>query len=75
MSVRCVACNTELHDSQMVSKREVEIEDGKIETFYEDMCHTCRGKSRLDYSILEREYPFDDLTDGMTPSTGFSDDY
>lgn len=76
MSTRCTACNAKLHDNQVGYVREIELEDEETIFIIEDLCTSCRNASTLDINILEKEYQFDNLTDGVaTPSAGFSDDY
>ena len=74
MSTRCTACNVALLDNLVGYKREIELEDGGFLEIEEDLCNKCRTASTLKINILEKEYQFDNLSDGLTPSTGFSDE-
>lgn len=77
--MRCISCNRMLTDTERLSVKyaiDEENPDVLIKTDEpEDMCFRCRGKAAEQYSILDREYAFEDLTSGITKPAGFSDNY
>ena len=89
MCTRCVACNTELHDNEMLTKRSIELRDAIMEMddgnlahdlvesleMYEDMCNHCRSITFSQYNILDKEYEHSMVTEGVGDCAGFSDNY
>lgn len=72
---RCKCCDRRLSDMEMVSTFTVEDENGNELEIQDDICFLCRVASEETYGYYNREYPFEDLTSGITVSKGFSDNY
>ena len=76
--MRCKSCNVILTQSEMLSSTYYGDDSGeeiiKVDE-PDELCFNCRTISKTTDKYTDKEYQFDDLTGGMTPSHGFSDNY
>lgn len=74
---RCRCCDKKLSEVELMSSTYVTDENGNEIKINEpdDFCFNCRVESSSKNNYTEREYQFEDLSSGLTPSYGFSDNY
>lgn len=80
--MRCKSCDVILTQAEMLSSTYYgnesddlyDLEIIKIDE-PDELCFNCRTMAKTTYKYTDREHQFDELTGGLTPSHGFSDDY
>ena len=70
--MRCKCCNKMMSDADLLSKRFFLDANGNKITVQEDFCSQCRSSSYIENVT---DYQFENLTQGLTQPSGFSDDY
>lgn len=73
--MRCKCCNVILSEMERMSKIRFEDDKGNSFEHYDDLCFNCRTDSLVIETYVNREYTFNDLTEGLSTPSGFSDTY